>query len=63
MKTEQEISTLEKIAAAGMELAQYASYSEIVGAISHNRQEIREWCDAMYKLHRELEQLKENQSV
>ena len=41
MRTEQEIELLEKIANAGTELAQYASYSEIVGAINHNREPIR----------------------
>lgn len=61
MKTEQEIELLEKMANAGMELAMYTSYSEIVGAVSHNREYIRKWCDEVYKLQAELNTLKDNQ--
>ena len=39
---------------AATELAQYASYSEIVGAISHNRVQIREWCDKVFDIRNRL---------
>ena len=34
---------------AGLRLAEYASYSEIIGAVHHNRPQIREWCDKLIK--------------
>jgi len=37
---------------AGLELAEYASYAEIVGAITHNRSAIRTGCDAVFSAHR-----------
>lgn len=49
---------LEKVLAmaeAGFALAQYASYAEIVGALSMNRQQVREGCDEIFKLNAELE--------
>jgi hypothetical protein len=60
MRTEQEIELLEKIANAGMELAQYASYAEIVGAIGYNREHIRKWCEEAFRLQRELDDVKNN---
>lgn len=38
---------------AGMELAEYASYAEIVGMVHHNREQIRKWCDEIFRLFRE----------
>jgi hypothetical protein len=38
---------------AAMELAQYASYAEITGYISLNRDKIREWCDKVFTLCRD----------
>ena len=60
MRTEQEIELLEKIANAGTELAQYASYSEIVGAINHNREPIRKWCEEVFRWKRELTIVEDN---
>lgn len=40
----------------GYELAQYASYAEIVGGITSNRQPIREFCDKVYEHNRRLNQ-------
>jgi len=42
------VAGLEAAAHAGRELASYASYSEIVGAVGHNRSQIREWCDKVF---------------
>ena len=33
---------------AARELAQYASYAEIVGGVSVNRPQVRKWCDAVF---------------
>ncbi len=49
--TEAHTPQWEEMAKAGLELAQYASYAEIVGAISHNRQAIRKWCDKVFEFH------------
>lgn len=43
----------DKLANAALELAEYASYAEIVGAIRHNRSAIRTWCDAVFQAHKE----------
>jgi len=34
--------------AAAKELAEYASYAEIVGGVSVNRPQVRKWCDAVF---------------
>jgi hypothetical protein len=39
---------------AATELAQLASYSEIVGGISHNRPHIRKWCDEVFAIRKRL---------
>ena len=39
---------------AATELAQLASYSEIVGGISHNRSHIRKWCDEVFAIRKRL---------
>lgn len=49
---------LEKVMAigeAGFTLAQYASYAEIVGALSMNRQQVRDACDTLFRLNGELD--------
>lgn len=46
---------LQKMHAAAIELAQYTSYAEIVGGISQNRKQIREWCDKVFAIHNEIE--------
>ena len=38
---------------AATELAMFASYAEIVGAVAHNRESIRRWCDEVFKMHHE----------
>jgi len=45
----------DKLSNAALELAEYASYAETIGAISHNRSTIRTWCDAVFKASREYE--------
>jgi hypothetical protein len=45
---------------AGMELAEYASYAEIVGGIAVNRAQIRKWCDEIYALHKQLNAMRSN---
>lgn len=41
---------------AAVELAGYASYAEIVGGVSHNRQDIRKWCDKIFETKRQLDE-------
>lgn len=41
------------------ELASYASYAEIIGAISHNRSVIRLHCDRIYEIERNIKELEE----
>ena len=57
------MTIVEELAEAGVELAEYASYSEIVGGISHNRSAIRKWCDKVFALKRELDSLCEPESL
>jgi hypothetical protein len=45
------IEKLEEMHKAAMELAEYASYAEIIGAVSKNRNPIREWCDKIFEIH------------
>jgi hypothetical protein len=49
---------LTELSEAARELAQYASYAEIVGAIGHNRQPIRKWCDEVFRLSHQLDDLR-----
>jgi hypothetical protein len=49
-----ELELLREMRHAALELAQYTSYSEIVGGIHHNRPPIREWCDKVFEIGREL---------
>lgn len=39
---------------ASRELAGYASYAEIVGGVSVNRPQIRQWCDAVFEAVRTM---------
>jgi hypothetical protein len=48
---------LTELSEAARELAQYASYAEIIGAIGHNRQPIRKWCDEIFRLCRKLDDI------
>ena len=43
-----------ELLAASRELAQLASYAEIVGGISINRPHIRKWCDAVFTICKTL---------
>jgi hypothetical protein len=47
------LDLLDRMHHAATELAKFASYAEIVGAVSHNRKPIREWCDAVFEVHHE----------
>jgi hypothetical protein len=47
------------LAHAGVELAMYASYAEIVGAVCHNRTQVRGWCDEVFRLNHALRELDE----
>jgi hypothetical protein len=56
MPSKDEVKALDllgRMHAAATELAMYASYAEIVGAVVHNREPIRKWCDEVFKLHHE----------
>lgn len=44
-----------ELANAGLELASYASYAEIIGAIGHNRAAVRKWCDKVFRFNAALE--------
>lgn len=58
-----ESEIIEKLLHEGYELAQYASYAEIVGGISVNRPPIRMHCDAIYELQRELKTIREAKTL
>lgn len=47
---------IEELTHLATELAEYTSYAEIVGAISHNRQPIREFCDKIFDFNRKIEE-------
>jgi len=53
------ISLLAEMRSAAVELAGYASYAEIVGAVSHNRAVVRKWCDEVFRLNRAIEDAEE----
>lgn len=48
------VEELEVMRQAALELAQYASYAEIVGRVSLNKDQIREWSDKIFKLNLDL---------
>lgn len=53
LTTEQAVKYLKygaEMEEAAKELAEYASYAEIVGGVSHNRSAIRKWCDKVFEL-------------
>jgi hypothetical protein len=58
MKKEMRLA-LEEMHDAAKELAQYASYAEIVGGISANRKQVRKWCDKVFEINRKIEALKQ----
>ncbi len=49
-KEEELLKLLKETMEVAMELAEYASYSEITGGISTNRTNIREGCDRLFDL-------------
>jgi hypothetical protein len=53
--TADQTAILAELAEAASELAQFASYAEIVGAVLHNRQPIRKWCDEVFRLGHQLD--------
>jgi len=53
-KAEARVRDLEAMRHAALELAQYASYAEIVGRVLLNREQIREWSDKVFKLNLDL---------
>ena len=53
---------LEEMHKAAIELAQLASYSEIVGQIGVNRKQIRAWCDKVFELHHKIKALEEDET-
>lgn len=50
-KANEQIKLLRELAAAARELAQFASYAEIVGGVAVNRATIRKACDAVFAQH------------
>lgn len=44
-----------EMAKAAVELASFASYAEIVGAVTHNAKQVREWSDRVFELNRRLD--------
>lgn len=47
------LDLLDRMHQASTELAMFASYAEIVGAVTYNREPIRKWCDAVFAIHHE----------
>lgn len=50
---------LSAIAEAAVELAQYASYANIVGAVGHNQMPIRKWSDEIFRLNHAYQEMLE----
>ena len=46
---------IDEISSYATELAEYASYAEIIGAVSHNRPAIREYCDKIFAYNRTID--------
>jgi len=46
---------IDEISTYATELAEYASYAEIIGAVSHNRSAIREYCDKVFAYNRAID--------
>lgn len=46
---------IDEISGYATELAEYASYSEIIGAISHNREAVRVYCDKIFAYNRAID--------
>lgn len=47
---------LDQVSKLATELAEYASYAEIIGAVLHNRAVIRKCCDDIFELNRSAEE-------
>ena len=54
------ILQLKKMAEIGFELAEYASYAEIIGAVKTNKKQIRNSCDAVFSLRAAINEQLEN---
>ena len=50
-----ELTDIEKLKIAALELAELASYAEIVNGISVNRSGIRKYCDEIFDISKRLE--------
>ena len=48
---------LTELQEAASELAQYASYAEIVGGINVNKKQIRNWCDKVFALNHKINEI------
>ena len=46
---------IDEISTYATELAEYASYAEIIGAVSHNRSAIRGYCDKIFAYNRAID--------
>src|SRR5690606_33021724 len=46
---------IDEISTYATELAEYASYAEIIGSVSHNRSAIREYCDKVFAYNRAID--------
>jgi predicted RNase H-like nuclease (RuvC/YqgF family) len=56
-------ATLEALALeSAFELAEYASYAEIVGGVTHNRTAIRAGCDALFDLRDKLRRIEQEEN-
>lgn len=58
--SEERNKLLEELRLAARDLASYASYAEIVGAIGHNRSEIKKNCDLVYEVDAKIKHIDEN---
>lgn len=47
----------EELKEAALELAEYASYAEIVGGVRENREHIRKWCDEVFRINRAIDEV------
>jgi hypothetical protein len=48
------LKTANELLFAAKELRDYASYAEMVGGVSVNRPQIREWCDKILEIYKKL---------
>ena len=59
-KVSEQQKRVDEISTYATELAEYASYAEIVGAVSQNRSVIREYCDKIFAYNRAIDLEEEN---